>query len=261
MRVNLPSPERAEELRALRYEGGGGRALGDGPPPLVERRAPAAPTRPLSYTAIAAYKEDPEAFFAERVLDLEERDREESLARGAAVHELLEWSQANDWAEPPLDLAERHATANGLAPEVGEELLEPVRRWIEAPLRQRIAEEATRVRAEVPLLMEVGGTLLRGSIDLLVEREGAPPIVLDYKTDRLEGASPTERAAHYEVQRSIYALAVSEALGAPEVEVAYVFLEQPEEPALSLLGADEIASARSELESAITEINGGAALS
>ena len=82
------------------------------------------------------------------------------------------------------------------------------------------------------MLLGVGGTVLRGSIDLLVERDGAPPLVVDYKTDRLDGADPAERAAHYEIQRSIYALAVAEALGAAEVEVAYVFLERPEEPVL-----------------------------
>ena len=114
------------------------------------------------------------------------------------------------------------------------ELLAPVRQWIGSPLRERIAADATRSGPRCPLLLGIGGTVLRGSIDLLVEREGAPPLVIDYKTDRLGGADPAERAAHYGVQRSIYALAVAEALGAPEVEVAYVFLERPEEPAVSL---------------------------
>jgi ATP-dependent helicase/nuclease subunit A len=285
VRPNLPSPERAEALRTLRYEGAGERALGEGPPPLVERRAPTAPSRPLSYTAIAAYKESADDLVAERVPDLEPGAREESLARGAAVHELLEWSQANGWSEPPEELVLRHAVAAGAGtgtpspdtsrqwldvecPERGspsprfvQELLEPVRRWIDSPLRERIASEGTRVRAEVPLLLSIGGTLLRGSIDLLVEREGAPPLVLDYKTDRLEGASPAERASHYEVQRSIYALAVAEAMAAPEVEVAYVFLERPDEPALSVLGPAEMASARAGLEATIAEINRGAEVS
>jgi CRISPR/Cas system-associated exonuclease Cas4 (RecB family) len=100
----------------------------------------------------------------------------------------------------------------------------------------------------------IGGTVLRGSIDLLVEREGAPPLVIDYKTDRLDGADPAERAAHYGVQRSVYALAVAEALGAPEVEVAYVFLERPSDPAVSLLTEEEMAAARAELEATIARI-------
>lgn len=99
--------------------------------------------------------------------------------------------------------------------------------------------------------------MLRGSIDLLVEREGAPPLVIDYKTDRLNGAEPVERADHYEVQRSIYALAVAEALGCEEVEVAYVFLERPDEPVVTRLGSDEMAAARSSLEETIARINSG----
>jgi hypothetical protein len=107
------------------------------------------------------------------------------------------------------------------------------------------------------LLLGVGGTVLRGSIDLLVERDGAPPLVIDYKTDRLSGAAPAERAAHYAVQRSIYALAVAEALGVDEVEVAYVFLERPDEPALSTLGPAEMSAARTELERTIAKISAG----
>ena len=278
VRVNLPSPERAAELRTLRREGAAARELGEGPPPLVERRPPAVPSRPLSYTAISAYKECGYRFYMERVLGLQNRERsssriaetnafspeeatpsarEERTARGAAVHALLEWSQANGWADPSLELAERHAVANGLDLEAAAELLEPVRQWICSPLRERVAAEASRTRAEVPLLLGVGDTVLRGSIDLLVEREGAPPLVLDYKTDRLGGADPAERAAHYDVQRSIYALAVAEALGCEEVEVAYVFLERPTEPAVSLLGPAEMAAARASLEETIARIGSG----
>ena len=285
VRVNLPSPERAAELRELRRRGAAARELGEGPPPLVERRPPIVPSRPLSYTAISAYEECAYRFYMERVLGLRApselhqisgpagrefdavRDqeaeaaapsaREERTARGAAVHALLEWSQAHGWAEPSPALAARHAIANGLGDEVAAELLEPVRQWIDSPLRERIGAEATRTRAEVPLLLGVGGTVLRGSIDLLVEREGAPPLVVDYKTDRLAGADPSERAAHYGVQRSIYALAAAEALGADEVEVAYVFLERPDEPAVSLLGPEKMAAARSSLEQTIARISRG----
>ena len=84
------------------------------------------------------------------------------------------------------------------------------------------------MRAEVPFLLRIGAngdgsangaqsrsSVLRGSIDLLVEREGRPPLVLDYKTDRLDGSTPEERAARYKVQRDVYALAVAEARHAP----------------------------------------------
>ncbi|HEV2858381.1 MAG TPA: UvrD-helicase domain-containing protein [Solirubrobacterales bacterium] len=269
VRVNLPSPERAAELRTLRRAGAATRELGEGPPPLVERKPPAVPSRPLSYTAISAYKECAYRFYMERVLGLSPTDQEapddelalsrpeERTARGAAVHALLEWSQANAWTEPSLELAERHAVANGLEAAAGPELLVPVRQWICSPLREQIGAEGCRARAEVPLLLGIGETVLRGSIDLLVERQGAPPLVIDYKTDRLDGADPAERAAHYEVQRSIYALAVAEALGVEEVEVTYIFLERPAEPAASLLGPAEMTAARASLAETIARIESG----
>jgi ATP-dependent exoDNAse (exonuclease V) beta subunit len=282
VRVNLPSPERAAELRTTHRDAAADRPLGDGPPPLVERRPPIVPSRPLSYTAISAYEECPYRFYMERVLGLGERGRflsptglqtttsisdegaapsarEERTARGAAVHALLEWSQENGWSEPPEDLARRHAIAAGLDPDrtAVAALLGPVRGWLGSGLRKRIGTGATRVRAEVPILLGVGDTVLRGSIDLLVEREGEPPLVIDYKTDRLDGSGPQEHAVRYETQRTIYALAVAESLGAPEVEVAYVFLERPEEPAITPLDSAAMEAGRKRLEKAISQIGRG----
>jgi ATP-dependent helicase/nuclease subunit A len=283
VRVNLPSPERAAELTASRRDAAGERPLGEGPPPLVDCQPPIVPNRPLSYTAIAAYEECPYRFYMERVLGLPASQRsssripgttafelegdedgspsarEERSARGAAVHALLEWSQANRWELPSAELARRHAAAAGLDGDGidPEGLLTPVRDWLGSPLlRERVAD-ATAVRAEAPILLGVGATVLRGSIDLLVEREGAPPLVIDYKTDRLGDANPAQRAAKYEVQRSIYALATAQALGAEEVEVAYVFLERAEEPAVSLLGKAEMDAGRNRLQSAIEQIGAG----
>ncbi len=135
VRANLPSPERAAELRTLRRDRAADRDLGQGPPPLVERKPPVVPSRPLSYTAISAYEECSYRFYMERVLGLANRERtssriaetnafspevatpsarEERTARGAVVHALLEWSQANGWAEASEDLVLRHAAAAGL---------------------------------------------------------------------------------------------------------------------------------------------------
>jgi ATP-dependent helicase/nuclease subunit A len=304
VRANLPSPERAKELTATRRDGAGERPLGKGPPPLVERRPPIVPGRPLSYTAISAYEECSYRFYMERVLGLGPSERtlsrigstsafastegggatpsarEERSARGAAVHALLEWSQANGWREPGAELARLHAAAAGLDPRSidAEALLEPVRGWLGSPLlRERIGFDSpgggsaigvagddgngpidpARVRAEVPILLGVGDTVLRGSIDLLVEREGAPPLVVDYKTDRLRGASPEERGVDYGTQRAIYALAVAESLGVDEVEVAYVFLERPAEPIVSCLDATEMATAKERLAATIARIARG----
>jgi ATP-dependent exoDNAse (exonuclease V) beta subunit len=300
--ANVPSPERAAELRDLHLDATAGRSVGTGTPPLVERKPPIVPSRPLSYTAISAFEECAYRFYMERVLGLPSASpakassaqgsvrsnpriaresanapagtsggtalvgagdegpsaREERSARGAAVHALLEWSLVNDWSEPTVDLARRHALAAGLdlGAAEAEELLGPVRDWLGSPLRAEIAA-ATRVRAEVPILLSAGSTVLRGSIDLLVERDGLPPLVVDYKTDRLRGDDPAARAAHYEVQRSIYALAAKESLGATEVEVAYVFLERADSPVRTVLTEADMTAGRSRIEASVASISAG----
>src|SRR5262249_50405502 len=159
-------------------------------------------------------------------------------ARGIAVHALLEWSHANGWALPPGEVIERivadAAAQKGIdaaAALVATDLLAPLRAWTGSALfAARISSGAARTRVEVPLLMQLAGRVIRGSIDLLAEEHGRPPLIVDYKTDRLGETSAGTRAEEYETQRDLYALAVAEASGASAVEVAYVFLERPAEP-------------------------------
>lgn len=186
--------------------------------------------------------------------------RGEAAARGAAVHSLLEWSQANGWHEPSAELVARHAAAAKIEPadEVADELLGAVRAWLGSELlRERIAMPAAKTRAEVPLLLSIADATLRGSIDLLVEREGTPPLVVDYKTDRLDGNSAPGQAAKYATQRSIYALAVAQARGVEEVEVAYVFLERPDDPVVELLDGAAIEHGRERIAATVERIAAG----
>jgi ATP-dependent helicase/nuclease subunit A len=293
VRVNLPSPERAAKLAASSRDEATVPDLGEGPPPLVEQRAPEVPTLPVSYTALAAHGDCAYRFYMERVLGLgggarrsarmpdEAADwgapiprgeysengaataaaREERTARGSVVHALLEWSLANGWREPPGELARRHATAEGLEPDADgllDEVLGLVRGWLESDLlRERVGEDPTGARAEVPILLGIDGTVVRGSIDLLVERDGFAPLVVDYKTDGLQDSSPAEHSARYAVQRAIYALAVAEARPAPEVEVAYVFLERPGEPDFHAFGPADLETARQRLGDLIEQVRSG----
>jgi len=244
VRVNLASAERSRELAAVHRELGAPRDPGTGPAPLIEARVARRPRLPLSYTAISEFDAPADGPIRQGDLDVSahrrgDADREEGAARGIAVHELLEWSARNGWREPAA----------------AEELLAPVRAWLGSDFfAERVREVPSR--AEVPLLVEVADTVLRGSIDLLVEQPGSPPLIVDYKTDRLGDSSPAERAAHYAVQRDIYAFAVSDARGATEVEVAYVFLERPDEPVVALLDSAAIAAGRKRIEEAIERIAG-----
>jgi ATP-dependent exoDNAse (exonuclease V) beta subunit len=265
VRVNLASAEQARKLAAVRKELGPERDPGEGPAPLVAARTARASRRPLSYTAISAAGEGPEARppASDRVLreagGSEHEAADGGAARGIAVHALLEWSQANRWQVPPSELVSRiSASAEVGDPGLAEEaVLSPFRAWLDSGFFAERVRDAKSCRAEVPLLVEVAGTVLRGSIDLLVEEDDSPPLIVDYKTDRVDGREPAELAARYEIQQSIYALAVAEARGVEEVELAYVFLERPGEPVLTRWGPDEIKAGRSRLESEIARVRKG----
>ena len=232
------------------------------------------PAVPLSYTAIderlgarlavpspVAVEGETEASKAAAGRDVE-LEREGAAARGIAVHALLEWSHANAWATPPDDVIERIAAdaaaqkgidaATALA---GGDLLAPLRAWTGSALfAERIAAGAARTRVEVPLLMQLAGRVIRGSIDLLAEEPASPPLIVDYKTDRLGEASVGKKAGEYETQRDLYALAVAEASGANAVEVAYVFLERPAEPSVQLLDGEEISAGKARLEEKVARV-------
>jgi ATP-dependent exoDNAse (exonuclease V) beta subunit len=184
---------------------------------------------------------------------------EEGAARGIAVHSLLEWSQANGWRMPEPQLIRRILTSAELAGRMEpseEALLAPLRRWLDCRFFAERVRDARLGRAEVPLLLQVAGTVLRGSIDLLIEEDDEPPLIVDYKTDKVGEAEVAQLAARYEIQQAIYALAVTEARGAREVELAYVFLERPDEPFVVRWGPEQIADGRRRLEAEIDRVRG-----
>jgi ATP-dependent exoDNAse (exonuclease V) beta subunit len=160
-----------------------------------------------------------------------------------AVHGLLEWSARHRWREPDSERVTAALREQGLE---GDETqsgvaLELVRAFLGSPLRGEIGEAPAG--PEVPFVLSISGTLVRGSIDLIVERDDGSVLVVDYKTDRLEGRDPEEIARRYSVQRDLYALAAA-ARGAP-VETAYVFLEAPDRPVTTRFGPEDLDAARS----------------
>ena len=104
-------------------------------------------------------------------------------------------------------------------------------------------------------LLDPGGALVNGFLDVLAREGlgGAQLLVVDYKSDRLEGAEPAAVAERvYATQRLVYALAALRS-GARRVEVAHVFLERPEAPVLAGYGSDEAPS----LEAALSGLARG----
>jgi ATP-dependent helicase/nuclease subunit A len=256
-------------------------------PPLAEG-VPLPVTR-LSYSALESYKRCPYRFYLERVVKLPRAAEPlavpaeplaapvatgdqltlaapvaaavlSPLVRGTIAHELLE---RLDFRRPRAFSraeVEARAVANGV--EASEEELDEigtlVSRFLSSELCARI-RTARRVRLELPFAYELvpeglGGRsiLVNGVVDVHAD-EGSRLLVVDYKTDALEGRDPVAVCEEkYAGQRLVYALAGLRA-GAPEVEVAYCFLERPEEVVSARFGQSD----RGALEAALLGLADG----
>jgi ATP-dependent helicase/nuclease subunit A len=140
--------------------------------------------------------------------------------------------------------------------------VERVRGLIEGFARSALCERAAaglRVRRELPFAFELQpepgeprSILVNGVVDVYVEEPGGV-LVVDYKTDPLEGADLDALVAvRYSTQRLVYALAALRS-GAPRVDVAYSFLEAPSEPVLATFTAEDA----DELEAQLLELARG----
>jgi len=245
----------------------------------------ALPVSRLSYSGLESYKRCGYRFYLERALKLRggedpdvEHDRAAAarglaeqtteaapaglpaLVRGSLVHQLLE---ELDFASPVTPSSERVGeliAAQGRPvrdPDV-DDLKAMVTSFADSPLRERIAA-ARRVQTELafafPLEPDGAGgrsLLINGIVDVYAA-ESDRLLIVDYKSDRLEGRDPAELTAEaYETQRIVYALAALRS-GADRVEVAYCFLEAPEQPVSAVFGAADAA----ELEHRLLELAAG----
>ncbi len=239
-------------------------------PPLGRPEVPPALIGGLSYSALSTFENCGYRFYVERVLGIGDpevaADSEGDGASpagpevrrrfgpGLAVHALLEWSARHRWREPSGERVAAALREQGLeGTEDRTAALALIGAFLSSPLREEIG--AARVSAEVPFVIEVGGTLVRGSIDLLVERPDGSVLVVDYKTDRLEGREPHEMVSRYAVQRDLYALAAA-ARGRP-VETAYAFLERPDQPIRQSFGDAELETARGRVEGVLERLAAG----
>jgi ATP-dependent exoDNAse (exonuclease V) beta subunit len=232
----------------------------------------ASPLRPpaLSYSALTAFRRCGYRYYVERELRLPPRPadpagvagasapseqsrppagRLSGAERGTLTHALLE---ALDPRHPraPSAAAVRHAAiARGL-PALEEAdvatVTALVARFAETDLAARLGR-ATQLRREQPFAFSLAPSERRvtGVLDVLA-RERTGMLVIDYKTDRLLDRTAAAAAADYADQRLIYALAVLLS-GAARVEIAHVFLEQPEQPVTSLHTAEELEALRARL--------------
>ncbi|HEV2445972.1 MAG TPA: UvrD-helicase domain-containing protein, partial [Candidatus Sulfopaludibacter sp.] len=76
----------------------------------------------------------------------------------------------------------------------------------------RRAERARRIAREFDFLMAVGELVIHGQIDLWFEEAGEL-VIVDYKTDAVNGLEAHQRAGDYELQLRLYAAALEKAIG------------------------------------------------
>ena len=268
-----PEPEAVEEAPPVGEDGqlelfaanGAGALPPPAPqlPPLAE--IPAAPlhaVRSLSYTALSLFDRCSYRYYAERVVGMRPSDESgrvpgsTGLAAteiGDAAHRLLELVDLSAPAPPDLELV------RSWYPAVTDEELERIAGFVssycESELARRIAA-LPGAQVERPFAFEHDGVLLHGRLDVL-HREGDRALVLDYKTNALEDASPEEIIeGSYSLQRLVYALACFRA-GAEEVEVVYHFLERPDAVVSRTFERSELPALEADLSEAIARINAG----
>ncbi|HZP29704.1 MAG TPA: UvrD-helicase domain-containing protein [Acidimicrobiia bacterium] len=152
-------------------------------------------------------------------------------AVGRAVHAVLQTVALSSGAGLG-PTARAQALAEGVPEREGE-----IRRLAEsalaAPVVRAAVEGGWRAWREVPVATEVGGVLLEGFVDLLVEQPDGDLVVVDWKTDGVRapdggGGEELDAAlARYSVQGAAYALALESVLGRRVARCVFVFARAP----------------------------------
>ncbi len=220
-------------------------------------RGPAAvgePVSRLSYSALGEYKRCGYRFYAERVLRLPPTaPRGSSPApgltgteRGILVHAVLE--QLDFRRGGPMSVASIVAPGQPVpSAEETSEIDALIAGFAASELAARLGQASDVRREERFAFLLAGGVLMTGALDVLARESPGRMLVVDYKSDRLQGAAPaTALSGSYATQRLVYALAAIRA-GAADVEVAHVFLEAPEDPVVARFQAAEAETLEREL--------------
>ena len=193
-------------------------------------------------------------------------DHRDALALGTLVHAVLEHvdtrtsldEQLADSAELRRRLAPLHSVRNAQA--VSAEAGPLIERFLRSE-RWRRAAAASRLQREVEFLLawppdapsqgDRPSAMIRGYIDAICwDDASSPPLVLDYKTNRVAAAGVPQAAESYRLQLAVYALAVEAATGERPESLALQFLHPGVEHRFAW-GDAERARAIDEIDAAI----------
>ncbi|HEX2988892.1 MAG TPA: PD-(D/E)XK nuclease family protein [Chloroflexota bacterium] len=160
-----------------------------------------------------------------------DRSRVPGRILGQLAHKALEqWRLPK--RTPDLDrILENQAWNLGLTDEspierAASQTMDLLRRFERSDLYREMTAAGTTRRHEVPFSVPVGGRLVHGTIDALFRRPGGRWVVVDFKTEQVEGdreALQENIDANHITQVAIYALAITELVGhTPVVLLHYV---------------------------------------
>ena len=228
------------------------------------------PDATMSYTSLAELERCGYRYYLERVLRLPENRAAarhggddggvEARTRGRIVHRLLE---SVDFSRPQPPSAEdvgRAARLIGATADARarEEIAALIRGALVAAPARRLLGVRHR-RSEHPFAFSLGPEepLVTGVLDLIVKHPDGVTLIVDYKSDRVCDGEDLEQLVRreYGLQRLLYALAAIEG-GAQDVEVAYWFLERPEQWVAARFAADEQPRLREQLLTRIERVRG-----
>jgi ATP-dependent helicase/nuclease subunit A len=270
--VEAPAPAVAEEPGQLAlFDSSGGAGSAPVTAPKLPELAPVPEpplhrVRSLSYSALALFESCSYRYYAERVAGMREGRATGSVPGqaglaateiGDSVHLLLEETDLRDPRPPePVALAEK---VRARYPAATDEEVERIAGLVQAYCDSELARQLAGLEGaapERPFAFEHDGVLLHGRLDVL-HRDDSRALVVDYKTNVLEDATPEEVVERdYRLQRLVYALACFRA-GADQVEVVYQFLERPDPAVSTTFERSELPGLEGELSEAIARIQAG----
>jgi ATP-dependent exoDNAse (exonuclease V) beta subunit len=266
----VAEPQREAAQLALFETNGAGAPVVAAAPRLPELQSIAEPplhrVRRLSYSALALFEACSYRYYAERVAGMRPADAfgsvpgQEGLAGteiGDSVHALLE---EVDLRRPrPPESAELAQKVQARYPAATDADLDRIDGFVRAYCGSDLARRIARLdgaAAERPFAFEHDGVLLHGRLDVLHSADGGA-LVVDYKTNILEDATPEEVVEReYRLQRLVYALACLRA-GAEQVEVVYQFFQRPDDVVSTKFERSELPALEAELSRAIARIQEG----
>jgi ATP-dependent exoDNAse (exonuclease V) beta subunit len=210
--------------------------------------------RSLSYSALALHDRCGFSYYAERVVGLRSPRAADGPLQGALLGDAVHRAVAVGVERASADLGadERAIVANLVAA------------WERSSLSARMRAAGT-VAHELPFAFCEDDVVLRGSLDICVRDAEGALLVADLKTTALGGREPAAVVeSEYALQRAIYALAALRTR-APACEIAFCFLERPEETVSRAYAqtdagwlADEVRAAIARLRSSTFTARAGA---